>query len=366
MKVIFLPTGNYEVPSSRYRCYYFAEELRKHGFDVTVVPSVFSMHTKPWRRKLSQHTKNVLTKFNILRKAKNQVIYVQRGIFQHGVIQLYSLFKSRKLVFDFDDAIYTVDQEKVSKMIKLSKLIIAGNEHLKNYSNQFNKNVYVVPTSINTDAWKPLPKKGKDEPVIGWIGTHTNLKFLNILVKPLEKLSQKYDFIFKIISAFDFPQYTPPDFRGVHVERVKWSLNTEIQELSEVDIGVYPLPDNEWARGKCGLKTLQYMAMEIAPVCSAVGINNLMFKDRFNGFLIRKEDEWFKKLSLLIKNEALRKSLGKNARATVEETYSLRSNGEKLANILKTLDEKRNREKTYTNLPHSFSHKFLYTFPRVS
>ena len=344
MKVIFLPTGCYEVPSSRYRCYYFAEELKKHGFDVTIVPSVFPsvipIHAKPWHRKLSHHIKNILTKFNILRKAKSEVIYAQKGIFQRGMIQLYSLFKSRRLVFDFDDAIYLKDQGKVNKMIRLSKLIITGNEHLKNYARKFNKNVYVVPTSINTDVWKPFPKKGREEPVIVWIGTPSNFRFLNILVKPLEKVSQKYNFTFKIISAFDFPQYTLPDFKGVRVKRVKWSLNTEIQELSEVDIGVYPLPDNELARGKCGLKTLQYMAMEIAPVCSAVGVNNLMIKEGFNGFLARTEDEWIKKLSLLIRNEALRKKFGKNARTTVEETYSLTENGAKLAKILQTLKEK--------------------------
>lgn len=344
MKVIFLPTGSYEVPSSRYRCYYFAEELKKHGFDVTIVPSVFPSiipkHAKPWHRKLSNHAKNILTKINILRKAKSEVIYVQKGIFQRGMIQLYSLFKSRRLVFDFDDAIYLKDQGKVNKMIRLSMLIITGNEHLKNYARKFNKNVYVVPTSINTDIWKPLPKKGREKPFIVWIGTPSNFRFLNILVKPLEKLSQKYDFTFKIISAFDFPQYMLPDFKGVRVKRVKWSLNTEIQELSEVDIGVYPLPDNELARGKCGLKTLQYMAMEIAPVCSAVGVNNLMIKEGFNGFLARTEDEWIKKLSLLIRNEALRKKFGKNARTTVEETYSLRENGAKLAKILQTLKEK--------------------------
>ena len=344
MKVIFLPTGSYEVPSSRYRCYYFAEELKKHGFDVTIVPSVFPSvipkHAKPWHRKLSNHAKNILTKINILRKAKNEVIYVQKGIFQRGMIQLYSLFKSRRLVFDFDDAIYLKDQGKVNKMIRLSRLIITGNEYLKNYAKKFNKNVYVVPTSINTDVWKPLPKKRREKPVIVWIGTPSNFRFLNILVKPLEKLSQKYDFTFKIISAFDFPQYTLPDFKGVRVKRVKWSLNTEIQELSEVDIGVYPLPDNELARGKCGLKTLQYMAMEIAPVCSAVGVNNLMIKEGFNGFLARTEDEWIKKLSLLIRNEALRKKFGKNARTTVEETYSLTENGAKLAKILQTLKEK--------------------------
>ena len=347
MKVIFLPTGSYEVPSSRYRCYYFAEELKKHGFDVTIVPSVFPSvipkHAKPWHRKLSNHAKNILTKINILRKAKNEVIYVQKGIFQRGMIQLYSLFKSRRLVFDFDDAIYArarKPREKVNKMIRLSKLIITGNEHLKNYAKKFNKNVYVVPTSINTDVWKPLPKRGREKPVIGWIGTPSNFKFLNILVKPFEKLSQKYDFTFKIISAFDLPQYTLLDFRGAHVERVKWSLNTEIRELSEVDIGVYPLPDNELARGKCGLKTLQYMAMEIAPVCSAVGVSNLMIREGFNGFLTRTEDEWIEKLSLLLRNDSLRRKFGKNARATVEENYSLKENGKKLAKILQTLNEK--------------------------
>lgn len=339
MKAIFLPVGGYDTPSSRYRCYYFAEELKKRDFDVTIIPSVFPMHPiKSRRRSLSVQTRNFLTKFNILRKAKNEIIYVQKDVFRRGMIQLYSLFKHRKLVFDFDDAIYLLDSQKVNKMIKISKLIITGNEHLKNYATQFNKKVYVVPTSINTDVWKPLPKKETGETVIGWIGMPSNFQFLNVLANPLKRLSQKYDFTFKIISAFDFPEYAIPDFKGVQVKRAKWSLNTERQELAEVDIGVYPLLDNEWSKGKCGLKTLQYMAMEIPPVCSSIGVNNIMIKDGFDGFLAPTEEEWARKLSLLIENETLRKKLGKNARATVMKAYCIRSNGEKLAKILQTLN----------------------------
>lgn len=339
MKAIFLPVGGYDTPSSRYRCYYFAEELKKRDFDVTIIPSIFPMHPiKSRRRSLSVQTRNFFTKFNILRKAKNEIIYVQKDVFRRGMIQLYSLFKHRKLVFDFDDAIYLDNSQIVNKMIKISKLIITGNEHLKNYATQFNKKVYVVPTSINTDVWKPPPKKETGETVIGWTGMPSNFQFLNVLSNPLKKLSQKYDFTFKIISAFDFPQYAIPDFKGVHVERATWSLKTERQELAEVDIGVYPLLDNEWSRGKCGLKTLQYMAMEIPPICSGVGVNNIMIQDGLNGLLVFTGEEWIKKLSLLIENTVLRRQLGENAKITVEKFYSLKSNGEKLANILQTIN----------------------------
>lgn len=339
MKVVFLPVGGYDTPSSRYRCYYFAEALKKHGFDVTMISSVFPMHSiKSKRKSLSVQIKNFLTKFNILRKAKDEIIYVQKDVFRRGMIELYSLFKHRKFVFDIDDAIYLDDPQKVSKMIKISKLTITGNEHLKNYALQFNKKVYVVPTSINTDVWKPLPKKEADETIIGWIGMPSNVQFLKVLSNPLKVLSHKYDFTFKIISAFDFPEYTIPDFKGIHIERAKWSLKTERQELAEVDIGVYPLPDNEWSKGKCGLKALQYMVMEIPPACSRVGVNNTMIQDGLNGLLASTEKEWIKKLSLLIENTTLRRRLGKNARITVEKFYSLRSNGEKLANILQTVN----------------------------
>jgi len=337
MKVIFLPVGGYDTPSSRYRCYYFAEELKKHDFDVTIIPSVFPMHPiKSKRRSLSLQIKNFLTKLNILRKAKDEIIYVQKDVFRRGMIHLYFLFKRGKLVFDFDDAIYLDNLYVVNKMLKISKLIVTGNEHLKNYAMQFNKKVYVIPTSLNTDVWKPLSKKKTSETVIGWIGMPSNFQFLNVLYNPLKVLSQKYDFTFKIISTFDFPQYAIPDFEGVHVERAKWSLKTERRELAEVDIGVYPLPDNEWSKGKCGLKTLQYMAMEISPICSRVGVNNIMIQDGRNGLLASTEKEWIKKLSLLIENTTLRRQLGKSARITIEKNYSLRSNGKKLANILKT------------------------------
>jgi glycosyltransferase involved in cell wall biosynthesis len=109
------------------------------------------------------------------------------------------------------------------------------------------------------------------------------------------------------------------------IQVIKWNLNTEIDDLSEIDIGIMPLPDDEWSKGKCGFKGLQYMAMEIPTVMSAVGVNKEIIEDGSNGFLASTENEWIEKLSLLIESKELRNKFGVNGRKTVVEKYSVYS-----------------------------------------
>jgi len=122
---------------------------------------------------------------------------------------------------------------------------------------------------------------------------------------------------------------------GIHTNNIKWSLDTELAEMSEFDIGIMPLPDDEWAKGKCGLKALQYMAMGIPCVASPVGVNTEIIQDGVNGFLAKDEKEWIEKLSLLIKNSELRQRLGKAGRKTVEERYSVKVWAPRYVEIIK-------------------------------
>ncbi len=144
----------------------------------------------------------------------------------------------------------------------------------------------------------------------------------------LHKLETEYNFEFLVISN-EKPQINLKSFKFI-----KWDKTSEISDLQKIDIGIMPLYDNEWEKGKCGFKGLQYMALEIPAVMSPVGVNTEIIKDGENGFLAKDEQEWFDKLSLLIENSQLREKLGKAGRQTVIEKYSVDANKQKYLDVL--------------------------------
>ena len=155
--------------------------------------------------------------------------------------------------------------------------------------------------------------------MIGWTGSLTSVAHLQLALPMLRDLQAKLDnkIILRVIS--DRPLEAP----GLKVENVRWNGATEAEDLAGIDIGIMPLPDNEWSRGKCGCKGLQYMGMGKAVVLSRVGVNSTIVQDGVNGFLASTDAEWAEKLSKLIADSDLRQRLGKAARQTVEEKYSV-------------------------------------------
>jgi glycosyltransferase involved in cell wall biosynthesis len=177
-----------------------------------------------------------------------------------------------------------------------------------------------MPTTIDTNYHKKsLSNIKKSAICIGWTGTSTTLKHFETIIPVLKKIKDIFQekVYFKVI--VNFPYRLPE----LNIESKQWSSENEIDDLSEIDIGIMPLPNDEWAKGKCGFKGLQYMALEIPTIMSPVGVNSEIINDGENGFLASTEDEWVEKLSLLIENEALRIKLGKAGQKTVEEKYSV-------------------------------------------
>lgn len=257
----------------------------------------------------------------------------------------------KKLVYDFDDAIWTTDKKenaieklirwrsKVRTTIRWSYKVSCGNEYLANYARQFNSNVVINPTTIDTSYHKKN-NKGNNDVVIGWTGSHSTLKYLDELVPAIAKLEKKHPGIrFRVIANHN-PAYALQCF-----EFVKWSEQTEIADLSVIDIGIMPLPNDEWSKGKCGFKLLQYMALEIPSVASPVGVNTGIIKDGENGFICSNENEWIEKIGLLINDPSLRQRLGKAGRKSVEENYSVVSNSSNFLGLveLSAINTKANR-----------------------
>ncbi len=240
-----------------------------------------------------------------------------------------------KIIFDFDDAIWKNDTSKanklfawmknpakISKIIALSDLVFAGNNYLADYAREFNKNVAVVPTTIDTEEYKRVPQRDKDYITIGWSGSITTIKHFELAIPFLKELKKKYAarIRFKVIGDKTYSN------QELDIQGIAWSKESEVGELSEIDIGIMPLPDDEWARGKCGLKGLQYMALEIATLMSPVGVNTDIIEHGLNGFLPATADEWVNCISALVDDKALRYQFGQAARKVVEEKYSMNAN----------------------------------------
>jgi glycosyltransferase involved in cell wall biosynthesis len=252
--------------------------------------------------------------------------------------------KNVRMVFDFDDAIWLPNisennkkfewlknPKKTPSLIAIANLVIAGNDFLANYALRFNSNVQVIPTTIDTTYHKRKNDAVHRERIcIGWTGSHTTIQHFKQAILVLKQLQKKYGnkIYFKLIGDENYHN------EELNLKGIKWKLEDEIEQLSEIDIGIMPLPDDEWAKGKCGLKGLQYMALEIPCVMSPVGVNCEIISEGINGFLAKDENEWVEKISLLIENPALRKKIGIEARKTVEGRYSVNSQKERYLSLL--------------------------------
>jgi len=329
-------------PGQRFRCEQYINALTEAGFEISYSNIISEKDDKIFYARGNYHKKagilikSFFKRLSDVRKAKNyDIVFIYREAFMLGTTIFEKMLRARNalIVFDFDDAIWLNDTSegnanlnwlkkpsKTSSIIKIADLILAGNTYLANYAKTFNPRIEIMPTTIDTNYHKRKYEiQNKSSVCIGWTGTSTTLKHFEIIIPVLKKLKIKYSdkISFKII--VNFP-YSLPE---LNIEQTNWSLEKEIDDLQEIDIGIMPLPNNEWSKGKCGFKGLQYMALEIPTIMSSVGVNSEIIIDGQNGFLANSEDEWVEKLSLLIENQNLRNSFGKNGRKTVEEKYSV-------------------------------------------
>jgi glycosyltransferase involved in cell wall biosynthesis len=265
------------------------------------------------------------------------IVFVQREAFMTGSTRFERGFKrsGAKLVFDFDDAIWHMDVSrgnrhlrwlknpgKTADLIAMADLVIAGNDYLAEYAHHHNDKVVVIPTVIDTDAYRNQEQRQAQEQqtvTIGWTGSLTSVVHLEPALPLLRRLQREHGdrLRFRVISDKAF---TDPELK---VDGVIWNAQEEARQLDAIDIGIMPLPDDEWSRGKCGFKGLQYMGMGKAVVLSRVGVNTSIVQDGVNGFLASTEAEWMEKLSRLIADADLRRRLGAEARRTVQERYSV-------------------------------------------
>jgi len=329
-------------PGQRYRIEQWAPILKQLGDEITFesfrgdeLNSLLSRDGNT-SRKIYLTARESARRLKVLKLIEDyDLVYIYKEVALLGppLIERYISMKGVPIVFDLDDAIFTHSPStspvnryfrllkfpgKTGTICRLAAHVIAGNSYLARYSSRFNQNVTVVPTTIDTAKYAvDESKTTADPPLIGWSGSYSTVHHLNTLRRVLMRLAQKERFRVRVIGTDSY------QIDGVQVEAMPWRPETEIADLSPIDIGIMPLPDDDWARGKCGCKALQYMALGIATVCSPVGVNSKIIQDDENGLLATTEDQWIEKLTRLLHSPSLRDRLGKAGLATVEAEYSM-------------------------------------------
>ncbi|HOU36303.1 MAG TPA: glycosyltransferase family 4 protein [Candidatus Omnitrophota bacterium] len=351
MRVLFWVPYPKEGASNRYRVEQYLPSLSRCGIDF----SVHSFWTRPAFRIL--YTKGnyaIKVLFFIIGTIcrlvdvaiifRYDIVFIHREAYPVGPAVFETILKTlrKPMIFDFDDAIFLaassrqnffVERFKCTRKIKdiigMSSHVIAGNNYLASFARPFNSKVSVIPTVIDTDRYVPVDHPRGDRIVIGWIGSATTADFLRPMEGVLRAIAERFPQVDFVLVGASEP------VPGIERMIVKaWSLPTELQDLASFDIGIMPMPDDPWTRGKCAFKAIIYMGMSIPCVCSAVGTNNEIIDDGVNGFLATSDEEWIEKLSLLIRDPAVRRKVGVAGRKTVEDRYSLKAYADTFVRIL--------------------------------
>ena len=250
--------------------------------------------------------------------------------------------KGAKIVYDFDDAVFhNYDQHsngvirflfknKIRKLLSLVNAVAAGNEYLATYAKEVNQNVFIVPTVVDMNCYpmKKYDSKDHKEFIIGWLGSPSTAIYLNPIIKTLDRFCDKHKAKVVLMGSGKIRDLSKK------FEIREWSQSEEIKMLHDLDVGIMPLPDTPWARGKCGFKLIQYMACGLPVIASTVGVNADIVDDNVNGFLVDMDQNWYDYLVRLYNDKGLRKSMGEAGRAKVAIKYSLQSKAHDLAVML--------------------------------
>lgn len=252
----------------------------------------------------------------------------------------------RPMVFDFDDPVWVpyvspTYGRLLSRMLKMpwktgavlrrAARVIAGNEYLARYARQYGRPVDVVPTVVDTEIFRPPSFRPERRPlVLGWIGTHSSAQYLQAVLPALRQLASTHDFVVRIIGA----ELQAP---GLHLECRPWSLDREVNDIQDMDIGLYPLIEDAWSLGKSGFKAVQYMACGVPLVASPVGVTTAMIRSGHNGFLATSTADWVGHLTSLLDDPTLRRRLADAGRRDAVERWSLAAHQPRVVDIIRSV-----------------------------
>jgi len=345
-----------KAPGQRYRIEQWAPSLAQFGVDVSFesfrCDELHELLCNPghtWK-KIRLTTKSLGRRLNTLKLLKDfDIIYVynEAALIGPALAEHYISLKGVPFVFDFDDAIflhYTYISPvnrylrllkfpgKTGAICRLASHVIVGNSYLADYASTYNKNVSIVPSTVDTQSYTIDPARRPSDPlVIGWTGSYSTIQYLDSLRTTLQQLAKRVRFKLRVVGVANY------SIEGVDVESFPWSSETEVEDLRPIDIGIMPMPEDDWTRGKCGMKALQFMGLGIPTICSPVGVNSTIIRPNENGLLASTDSEWSEALMGLLGSETLREALGQAGRQTIEANYSKAVHAPRVYSILESV-----------------------------
>jgi glycosyltransferase involved in cell wall biosynthesis len=353
-RILFIsPFPRYRLPSQRFRVELYEGLLEKQNIQFHISSFIDSSGEKILYAKGKSFQKAWAVCKGFLRRIKDLIslpkydyVFVHREASPVGppVFEfLCSRVFRKKMIYDFDDSIWVPVVSDTNKIVKLIKCfwkvkyickwsykVSVGNEFLASFARQYNSNVILNPTCVDTKFMHNRFKTHSESRIsIGWTGSFSGIFFLDQVIKQLKELEKKYQFDFIIIADKD------PKLPLAGYKFIKWNVDTEIEDLFRIDIGIMPLPDTNIAKGKCGFKLIQYSSLGIPALASPVGVNTDIIENGVNGYLCTSPDEWYKGLEILLINSELRNKMGKAGRKKVEEHYSLAANTENFLSLFR-------------------------------
>lgn len=341
MKVLFLTKYSERGASSRYRFYNY----KKYFIENDLIPFYKPLFGDTYLKHLYAGNgirKNLVAVYFVIKRIlflffnnlKYDHIVIEAELFPHFSYKLDHFFlrKMKSFSLNFDDNISanyqnTSNKDKIPQLIKSAKFVTVGNRW---YISEFEGNLIYLPTVVDIDNYPQHNLTEEQEvPSVVWIGSPSTQKYLLLIEDVLVKLSEKHNFILKIIGG-DLKLNSK-----IKVEYIKWSSLTENEELAKSDIGIMPLEKTYWEMGKCGFKLIQYMASGISVVASDLPANEEIVEQDISGYIVKNNSEWEEKISKLIEDKLLRKSMGLQGRKAIEEKYSYQVWGKIYSDVIK-------------------------------
>ena len=351
IKVLGLSLYGPKAASHRVRLSQFKSGLALNGIDLQVQSLLSDSYLRRRytgaRPSVTDIAASYLQRLSALRSAREYdvvILYSELFPFIPALLELGLL--PANYIYDLDDAFYLkystgrlgmfkpILGNKISALIAKAKLVTAGNSELSSFASQYNRNVTVIPSVVDTDVLIPHPNLIDRDPnrpfTVGWIGSPSTAPYLESLISPLQRLADELPVRLHVVGA------SPPLIPGVDVITMPWSLEHETSLIHQFDVGVMPLPQTPWARGKCAYKLIQCMSCAVPVIASAVGANISVVHPTC-GILVNTAEEWLDALRQLAKDPELRTAMGLNARDWVQRKYSLHSALPLLASAIRSV-----------------------------
>lgn len=351
MKVLILSRYSYLGSSSRYRIFQYLPYLRETGWEITLHSLLNDNYIHHLYRKDSLPFGDIIKSYFhrtnlLLNKNKYDLIWLQQEAFPWipSFIETFLLKSKIPIVVDHDDAFFhrydlnksavvrKILGNKIDRTMSISDLVVVGNSYLAERASKNNcKNIRIIPTVIDIAKYDINEKKSASEEkfIIGWVGSPPNARYINNIEESLEQFCNSHNAKLHLVGAGKTFTTKIPN------ENIEWNEETEVDEIKDFDVGIMPLVDSPWERGKCGFKLIQYMACGIPVIASPVGVNKELVTNGVNGYLAKTEEDWLKYLKILMDNIDLRKQMGLAGRKLVEDKFTLQVNAPILEQILR-------------------------------